>query len=100
MTPLFSVTLEAHNSEKNHHRFYHIEVSENLLHLWTVETRYGRTGPYGGARGQRRTVVVGTLEEAQSLVQGILKKRHTAIKRIGTNYLLTHQEGTLSSIGA
>ena len=96
MTPVFSLFLEAHNADKNHHRFYQIEVSKNLFSLWTVETRYGRTGTYGSAGGQRRLRVAESWEEAQSLVHRILKKRKSAIKRIGTNYLVTHQEGTLS----
>jgi predicted DNA-binding WGR domain protein len=47
MDNLLSVTFEAHNDERNHHRRYEIRLGRDLFGEWTVALSYGRTGRSG-----------------------------------------------------
>jgi len=44
MGNLLSLTLEAHNTEQNHHRRDAVTIGRDLLDAWTISIRYGRTG--------------------------------------------------------
>lgn len=56
MNNLFTVAVEAHHQERNHHRRYEIVVGRDLLGDWTVAVRYGRAGTVG--REQRYALLI------------------------------------------
>lgn len=82
MENLWSITLEAHNPERNHHRSYHISLGRDLFGYWTVEIAYGRCGQ--GKQSKRYGS--SNLQEAQAIIQRALKRRMGAKARIGCEY--------------
>jgi len=47
MDSLLTVSFEAHNADRNHHRRYEIRLGRDLFGEWTVSLLYGRTGRGG-----------------------------------------------------
>jgi predicted DNA-binding WGR domain protein len=85
MDNLLTVTLEARNPERNHHRRYQIILGRDLLDAWTVAIRYGRIGQGGQEwrQGSARP------EEIRAVIRDRLRRRLSAPKRIGCPYRLT-----------
>lgn len=85
MLALLTISLEAHNSERNHHRRYEITVGRDLLGDWMVTIRYGRTGQGG------QECHYGSSDPAamQAVVRDHLHRRLAAPRRIGCAYTLT-----------
>jgi hypothetical protein len=48
MENILSLSLEAHNAEKNHHRCYEMKIGRDLFGYWTVCVRYGGKGGLAG----------------------------------------------------
>lgn len=84
MENLLTVTLEAHNPEKNHHRQYQLMVGKDLLGYWTLTIRHGRVG----AIGKMTRYALLKKSDIEKLIAIKLKKRASAPKRIGCSYLL------------
>jgi hypothetical protein len=84
MDNLLTVSFEAHNAARNHHRRYQITVGRDLLDDWTVRICYGRTGQAG------RELRFGgkTMEELQGIVRDRLRRRLSAPRRLGCAYRL------------
>lgn len=85
MDNLLTICLEAHHDDLNHHRAYRITVGRDLLGDWTVCIRYGRTGQ----RGQEKRFGDTDATPMQRIVREHLRRRITALKRIGCAYQLT-----------
>ncbi len=81
---LISYDLRATNPEKNVFRFYKLCAGKDLFGHWSVTANYGRQGTKGQVKGW----TYNTLEEAQKHIEVSLKKRDTAQKRIGVNYVV------------
>lgn len=84
MDNLLRVSLEAHNSELNHHRRYEITVGSDLFGDWTVAIRYGRTGQIG----RIEQVAGADAAYLHGIVKERLRRRLSAPKRIGCSYRL------------
>jgi WGR domain. len=84
MLALLTISLEAHNSERNHHRRYEITVGRDLLGDWMVTIGYGRTGQGG------QECRYGSSDPAamQAVVREHLHRRLSAPRRIGCGYRL------------
>lgn len=82
MENLLTVTLEAHNPERNHHRRYQLMVGKDLLGYWTLTIRHGRVG----AVGQVTRYALRKKVDVQKLIAIKLKKRASAPRRIGCSY--------------
>ncbi len=78
----FRIILEARNPPRRCSRQYRVEAGIDLFGSWVVEISYGRIG----AAGRSRSFVVRDEGEARRLIQGILKRRATAPRRIGVAY--------------
>jgi predicted DNA-binding WGR domain protein len=63
--------LEAHNTEKNHHRQYQVTVGRDLLDDWTVSVRYGRVGQ----GGQEKRFASAKPEEVRAVNRARLSRR-------------------------
>ncbi|GIK15206.1 MAG: hypothetical protein BroJett003_01700 [Planctomycetota bacterium] len=82
MLDLLTISLEAHNDERNHHRRYEVSVGRDLLGHWIVTVRYGRVGrPARELRFGSRDV-----ETARSIFADRLRRRLSAVRRIGCAY--------------
>jgi predicted DNA-binding WGR domain protein len=85
MDDLLVATFEAHNPERNHHRWYRVRVGRDLFGDWTVYFGYGRVGQtgqsirYGGPSA-------GPLQQA---VRDCLLRRLSAPRRLGCGYRLS-----------
>ena len=82
MDALLTLTLEAHNPARNHHRRYTVSVGRDLFGHWTVRVTYGRAGHPG--RGRR----FGSPDEAEmpAVVRRCLARRRSAPGRLGCAY--------------
>lgn len=84
MDNLLSVTFEAHNDQRNHHRRYEIRIGRDLFGVWTVAFCYGRTG-----RGGQEVVYSGANSEPlRKVIRDSLRRRMSAPRRIGCAYRL------------
>lgn len=85
MLALLTISLEAHNPERNHHRRYEVTAGRDLLGDWMVTIRYGRTGQGG------QECRYGSSDPAamQAVVREHLRRRLSAPRRIGCEYTLT-----------
>jgi predicted DNA-binding WGR domain protein len=82
MENLLSLTLVAHNPERNHHRHYAVTIGRDLLDDWTVSIRYGRIGQRG------RELRFADAEPAAmiAVIRERLRRRLSAPRRIGCPY--------------
>jgi len=85
MDNLLTISFEAHDAGKNHHRRYQVTVGRDLLDDWTVAIRYGRTG-----QGGRELRCASPQPDAiKAIIRERLLRRLSAPKRIGCAYRLT-----------
>lgn len=82
MLDLLSISLEAHNPERNHHRRYEVTVGRDLLGDWMVTIRYGRTGQ----SGQEHRYGSSDPAVMQAVVREHLRRRLSAPRRLGCAY--------------
>ena len=82
MDNLSSVTFEAHNQERNHHRRYEIRLGRDLFGEWTVSFIYGRTGR-GGQEVRHSGADANGLRK---VIRECLRRRLSAPVRIGCKY--------------
>ena len=78
------ILLEARSAVRHCWRAYEIEVGADLFGAWRVEMSYGRIGTMG--RSKIRSFA--TAADAQAEVDGCLRKRASAPRRIGVAYRL------------
>lgn len=79
---ILSLELEATNKERNHFRFYRMDIQKDLFNYWMLTTIYGRIG----TKGITKKFAFKNVIEVEKKLHDILKRRKTAHKRIGTNY--------------
>jgi predicted DNA-binding WGR domain protein len=84
MDNLLTVSLEAHNADRNHHRRYEIRLGRDLFGDWTVCLLYGRMG----RSGQMVRHSGPDPERLRHIIRASLRRRLTAPKRIGCAYTL------------
>ena|SRR3569623_1741366 len=84
MDNLLSVTFEAHNEERNHHRRYEIRLGRDLFGEWTVALRYGRAG----RGGQEVRLSSADSQQLCEVIRESLRRRLSAPRRIGCAYRL------------
>jgi len=82
MDNLLTVSFEAHNDGRNHHRRYEIRLGRDLFGEWTVALSYGRTGQGGQELRYSGTDVDGL----RKVIRESLRRRLAAPKRIGCAY--------------
>lgn len=84
MDNLLTVSFEAHNADRNHHRRYEIRLGRDLFGEWTVALLYGRMG-----RGGQEVRHAGSdVERLRKIIRESLRRRLSAPKRIGCAYRL------------
>ena len=79
---VYSILLNADYPEFNIRRAYLIESGEDIFGNWIVEINYGRIG----CKGRKKVFLMACEEEAKKEVKRRLKKRESAVKRIGVGY--------------
>jgi predicted DNA-binding WGR domain protein len=79
-----SILLNADYPDLNIRRSYFIEAGQDLFGDWIVEINYGRIG----CKGRKKVTLLKNEEEAKKIVKKHLKKRESAIKRIGVSYVI------------
>ncbi len=84
MHNLLTVSFEAHNADRNHHRRYEIRLGRDLFGDWTVCLLYGRMGQ----AGQMVRHSGSAQERLQQVIRESLRRRLTAPTRIGCAYAL------------
>ncbi len=84
MDNLLTVSFQAHNAERNHHRRYEIRLGRDLFGDWTVCLLYGRMG----RAGQMVRHTGPDPERLRQVIRASLHRRLTAPKRIGCAYTL------------
>ena len=84
MESLLTVSLVAHNADRNHHRRYEIRLGRDLFGDWTVCLLYGRIG----RSGQIVRHSGPDPEQLRQVIRASLRRRLTAPKRIGCAYTL------------
>lgn len=82
---ILSIHLQAINSEKNIYRQYELYVGKDLFDTWVLTIAYGRIGKVT----QMRNYPFSSIEDLNTKLKQILKKRLSSRKRIGTNYHVT-----------
>jgi hypothetical protein len=84
MDNLLTVSLEAHNAERNHHRRYEIRLGRDLFGVWTVCLLYGRMGQAGQVVRHSGP----DPERLREVIRASLRRRLTAPMRLGCAYTL------------
>jgi len=77
-----TIYLEATAPDKNIYRAYQIAAGPDIFGDWIVELTYGRIGK----KGRRKVRVLAGEFETQQYVRQCLKRRESAVKRLGTGY--------------
>ena len=85
MQNLLTLSFEAHNAERNHHRRYELSIGRDLFGHWTVSVNYGRTG---ALRGRELRYGGTDAEHLRAIIRDRLLRRLSAPKRIGCSYRL------------
>jgi len=85
MDNLLTISLDAHNADRNHHRRYEIRLGRDLFGDWTVCLLYGRVG----RAGQLVRHSGADPERLRQVIQASLRRRLSAPKRIGCAYRLS-----------
>lgn len=75
--------LRATDASRNIRRRYEVRVARDLFGAWLVETSWGRVG----AAGQGRCEAFDSREAAEACARRHLRRRASAVRRIGTPYL-------------
>jgi predicted DNA-binding WGR domain protein len=81
MDNLLSVTFEAHNDERNHHRRYEVRLGRDLFGQWCVSLIYGRAG----RAGQVVRHSGADLDFARKVISDSLRRRLSAPRRLGVS---------------
>jgi len=84
MDNLLTVSFEAHNPRRNHHRRYEIRLGRDLFGDWTVCLLFGRMG----RAGQMVRHSGPDPERLRKVLRESLRRRSTAQGRIGCAYIL------------
>lgn len=84
---LVNIYLEARNPANGCNRAYHITMERDLFGMFMVETRYGRIG----ARGHTLARSFEEESKARSFIDRCLRRRQSAPKRIGVEYIAQRQ---------
>lgn len=84
-----AILLEARNPSRNILRSYYVSAWHDLFGRLMVEVIHGRVG----ARGKRSMFFMNDHEEAIEFISELLKRRESAIKRLGVPYLLKYYAG-------
>ena len=84
-----AILLEARYPAKNIFRAYFIAAWYDLFDRLMVEVIHGRIG----AKGKSSMFYMNHQEEAIEFIVSLLKKRETAVKRIGVPYTLKYYAG-------
>lgn len=79
---MLRIHLEARHPSLQLIRVYIIELTQDLLGDWIVETTYGRCG----SQGQTKLYAFKTVEAALPKIRSILTKRASAPQRSGCHY--------------
>ncbi len=82
MDDLLYLGLEAHNTERNHHRRYEVRLSRDLFGQWVVTIGYGRSG----SGGQHLVYSNASPEVVRDVIRECLHRRTSAPRRIGCEY--------------
>jgi predicted DNA-binding WGR domain protein len=77
-----TIELEARNPMANRLRKWKVELSQDLLGMWTVDIEYGRIG----SSGRQLRHVFASQPAAQAFMGRGLRRRSTAPARIGVAY--------------
>ncbi len=80
----FAAHLEARDPVRNLQRAYALEAGVDLFGAWMVAVRYGRIG----CPGRRLVYVLATEAEACRVVRVRLRRRASAVRRLGVAYEL------------
>ncbi|WP_390631165.1 WGR domain-containing protein [Roseiconus lacunae] len=83
------LVLEAHSAELNHHRRYELEIGKNLFGSWTLTVRHGRCG----SRCQETIFTDDSPVELQRVALDRLRRRRSAMRRIGCDYTIVETFG-------
>jgi predicted DNA-binding WGR domain protein len=88
MDGLLQLRMEAHNPDRNHHRWYEVRLGRDLFGLWVVTIGYGRAGFAG------QTLLYSDTDAgvARDMIRHFLQRRASAPRRIGCEYTLTAVE--------
>jgi predicted DNA-binding WGR domain protein len=91
----YSVLLNADCPQLNIRRSYLIEAGQDLFDNWIVEINYGRIG----CQGKKRVILLDDEEGTKKEVIKCLRRRASAIKRIGVGYVVkwVYGEGWINS---
>lgn len=76
------LVLRAQNPERNVNRFYAVTIGRSLFSTYAVYTNNGRVGTHGRMRIHEVT----SMEEVKSYLKRCLKRRLSAVKRLGVSY--------------
>lgn len=91
MDDLLVATFEAHNPERNHHRWYRVRVGKDLFGDWTVCFGYGRVGQ----AGQTRRYASNNPDDLLAVIRACIVRRRSAPTRLGCGYRLVHCEAVV-----
>ena len=89
MLSLTDLRLRLVDPENNRNRVYELEIDRDLFGKITVTARFGRHG------SRLRDIVASAedLDEANRIATGVLRRRLTARRRLGSAYVLMTAEG-------
>jgi predicted DNA-binding WGR domain protein len=77
-----TIELEARNPDLNRMRRWKVELGQDLLGMWVVDVAFGRIG----SRGRTIRHVFASQRAAHTYVGTRLRRRRTALARIGVAY--------------
>jgi predicted DNA-binding WGR domain protein len=83
------IEMQAVNYQRNHHRYWRLDVTCDLLGALTVTINYGRIG----AKGRELRAAQESEAAARSLVRRALARRHRANLRLGAPYQIVAESG-------
>ena len=82
MDGLLRLRMEAHNPDRNHHRWYEVRLGRDLFGQWVVTIGYGRAG----FAGQSLVYSDTDAGVARDVIRHFLQRRASAPRRIGCEY--------------
>jgi hypothetical protein len=86
MENLLLLALEAHHTDRNHHRRYELKIGKDLFGHWAISIRYSRAG---GSGGNELKYGGNDADQLRAIVYDRLRRRLSAPGRIGCHYRLT-----------
>ncbi len=82
MDGLLRLRLEAHNPDRNHHRWYEVRLGRDLFGQWVVTIGFGRAG-FAGQTLVHSDADAGVVRD---IIRHYLDRRASAPGRIGCEY--------------